>query len=226
MSRAEQAAARRRERWILLAVLVGLVAVVVGGGVGLQGWRTGRSPAPVAVVAPSADPVALVGGQPVVLGSASAPQVVTVFSDFHCPHCAEFEEQYGPVLDEARQSGRVRVEVFPMAFIDEGSAAAANAFGCAAEAGIAPGYYAGLFGNPELRWSERQLLALPAAVGAASTPGFEQCVTSRAHAGWVDSVNAAAAQRGVTGTPTVLVDGAAIDVAELTPARLASMIGG
>ena len=49
-------------------------------------------------------------------------------------------------------------------------------------------------------------------------------MTGRAHAGWVDSINAAAEQRGVTATPTVLVDGAAVDVTELTPDDLAAMI--
>ena len=125
MSTAEQAAARRRERWILLAVLAGLVVVVVAGGIGLQAWRTGRGPEPVAVAEPSSPPVTL--------GAANAPTVVAVFADFHCPHCADFEADYGPVLDEARQSGRIRLEVYPMAFIDAGSMAAANAFGCAAE---------------------------------------------------------------------------------------------
>lgn len=224
MSQAEQAAARRRERWILLAVLAGLVAVVVAGGIGLQAWRTGRAPTPVAVAEPSAPPQTISAGQPVTYGAADAPKVVTLFSDFHCPHCAEFHEAYGPVLESARLAGRIRLEVYPMAFIDEGSTAAANAFGCAAEAGFAPGYYAGLFANPILRWSDAQLLALPAAVGATATPAFEACVTGRTHAGWVDSINAAAGQRGVTATPTLLVDGAAVDVSKLTPDDLAAKI--
>jgi protein-disulfide isomerase len=224
VSQAEQAAARRRERWILLAVLAGLVAVVVAGGIGLQAWRTGRGPTPVAVAEPSSPPVTIATGQPVTYGAADAPRMVTVFADFHCPHCAEFDEDYGPVLDAARQAGRIRVEIYPMAFIDAGSTAAANAFGCAAEAGFAPGYYAGLFGNPILRWSDDQLLALPAAVGVTSTPAFEACVTGRTHAGWVESITAAAGQRGVTATPAVLVDGTAVDLTELTPDGLARMI--
>jgi protein-disulfide isomerase len=224
VSRAEQAAARRRERWILLVVLAGLVAVVVGGGVGLQAWRTGRAPTPVAAPAPSSAPVTIAAGQPVVLGDPSAPRVVTLFSDFHCPHCADFEEQFGPVLDEARRAGRIRVEVYPMAFVDDGSASAANAFACASEAGFGPGYFAGLFANPMLRWSDRQLSALPEAVGVTPTPTFERCVIERRHAGWVDSINAAAEQRGITATPSLLVDGAPVDLTELTPPDLAAMI--
>ena len=225
MSQAEQAAARRRERWVLLAVLTVLVVVVVGGGIGLQAWRTGRAPAAPAVSAASAvAPVTLTAGQPVTFGAAQAPKVVTLFADFHCPHCAEFEEEYGPVLDVARQAGQIRLEVYPMAFIDEGSAGAANAFGCAAEAGFGASYFAGLFANAQLRWSDEQLLALPQAVGATATPEFEQCVTGRAQEDWVESINAAAAERGVTSTPTLLVGGTAVDLTKLTPEGLAAMI--
>jgi protein-disulfide isomerase len=224
MSQAEQAAARRRERWILLAVLAGLVAVVVAGGIGLQAWRTGRAPEPVPVAQPSAPPVTIAAGRPVTLGVADAPRTVSLFVDFHCPHCAEFEANYRPVLEGARQAGQIRVEVYPMAFIDPGSTAAANAFGCAAEAGFAPGYFVGLFGNPILRWSDDQLLALPAAVGATSTPAFAACVTGRTHAGWVESINATAAQRGVTGTPAMLIDGTPVDLTKLTPGDLATKI--
>jgi protein-disulfide isomerase len=221
---AEQAAARRRERRILLAVVVGLVAVVVAGGIGLQAWRTSRAPAAVPVPSVSASAVTITAGRPVVFGEASAPVVVTLFSDFHCPHCADFDAQYAPVLDQARQSGRARVEIYPMAFVDEGSAAAANAFACAAEAGFGPAYYAGLFANRNLSWNDDQLVALAGAVGATAPPEFTSCVTSRAHAGWVDSINAAAAQQGVTGTPTLFVDGARVDVTKLTPDGLAAMI--
>jgi protein-disulfide isomerase len=111
-----------------------------------------------------------------------------------------------------------------MAFIDDGSAAASNAFGCAAEAGFGPGYYAGLFANRNLGWNDDQLVALAGAVGADGSGQFKQCVINRTHAGWVDSVNAAAAQRGVTSTPTLFVNGARVDIAELTPDRLAAMI--
>jgi protein-disulfide isomerase len=235
---AEQAAARRRERWILLGVLAGLVAVLVAGGIGLQAWRTSRAPAAVPVPGASAAPVTITAGRPVVFGEASvpggsggvppgtdtAPVVVTLFSDFHCPHCAEFDKQYAPVLDQARQTGRARVELYPMAFVDEGSAAAANAFACAAEAGFGPGYYAGLFSNRTLTWNDDQLVALAGAVGGTASPDFTSCVTSQAHAGWVDSINAAAAQQGVTGTPTLFVNGTRTDVTKLTPDGLAAMI--
>jgi protein-disulfide isomerase len=221
---AEQAAARRRERWVLLVLLVGLVAVVVAGGIGLQAWRTSRDPVAVPVPSLSAARATITTGRPVVFGEGSAPVVVSLYSDFHCSHCAEFDEQYAPVLDRAWGSGRARLEIYPMAFIDDGSAAAANAFACAAEAGFGPAYYAGLFANRTLTWNADQLVGLAGAVGAVASAEFTRCVTSQAHAGWVDSINAAAAQQGVTGTPTLFVDGARVDIDKLTPDALAAMI--
>jgi len=53
---------------------------------------------------------------------------------------------------------------------------------------------------------------------------FAACVTGRARAGWVDSINAAAAQRGVIGTPAVFVNGTVVDLTKLTPEDLATMI--
>ena len=41
---AEQAAARKRDQRILIAVIAGFVLVVVAAGIGFQAWRTTRSP--------------------------------------------------------------------------------------------------------------------------------------------------------------------------------------
>jgi len=152
------------------------------------------------------------------------PVTLSLYEDFHCPHCAEFEEEFAGVLTAAQQSGRVRLELYPMAFIDEGSAAAANGMACAAEAGFGPSYFAGLFANHTLQWSDEQLIELARVSGAEATPAFTTCVTSKAHAGWVESINTAADQRGVTGTPTLFLDGKAVDVAGLTPTGLETMI--
>ncbi len=221
----EQAAARRRERRILVAVVVAVVVLLVGGGIGFQAWRTNRAPtaAPTALPVASA-PATITNARPIVWGSTEAPVTLSLYEDFHCPHCAEFEEQFAGVLTRAQQSGQIRVELYPMAFIDEGSAAAANGMACAAEAGFGPSYFAGLFANHTLQWSDDQLIELARVSGAEATPAFTTCVTSKAHADWVESINVAAEQRGVTGTPTLFLDGKAVDVAGLTPTGLETMI--
>jgi protein-disulfide isomerase len=221
---AEQAAARKRDQRILIAVIAAFVLVVVAGGIGLQAWRTSRSPSAVSSTSVSASPVTITNGQPIVLGSAEAPTTITLYEDFHCPHCAEFEEQFGPVITQAQESGAARVELYPMSFIDEGSVAAANAMACAAEAGFGQPFYLGLFANHTLRWSDEQLVDLAAKVGRSPSEAFKTCVKTNAHADWVSSINAAADKNGVVQTPTLLINEKTVDIANLTPEALKAMI--
>ncbi len=221
---AELTARRRRDRRVLLVLVLGLVVLVVGGGIGVQAYRTKREPVAIPAVALSEAPQPVADGQPVRFGADGAPVKVTLYEDFHCPHCADFETELGPTLTAAQSAGTVQTEVYPMSFIDAGSTSAANAFGCASESGFGQRYYLGLFANHTLEWSDSQLLDLVAKVGASRTDAFATCVTSDAKAGWVASVNAAADAKGVNQTPTLLLDGAPVEVVGLTPAALQTMI--
>ena len=221
---AEQEAQRRRDRRRLALLVAVLVLALVGGGLGLQAWRTGRSPvaAPVGSYADAPQPLA--DSQPIRLGNASAPVELTLYEDFHCPHCADFEEEFGPTLAAARDAGRLKLAIWPMSFIDEGSARAAGAVGCATEAGFGERYYRGLFANAQLEWTEDQLLGL-AAVSTDPVPdAFTSCVQGQVKTGWADSVDAAAEAAGVQGTPTLFLDGAPLPLKGLTPESLQSMI--
>jgi protein-disulfide isomerase len=222
---AEQAAARKRDQRILISVVVAFVVLVVAGGIVFQAWRTSRAPSAAPPATVSASPVTITNGRPIPLGSADAPVTITLYEDFHCPHCADFEEQFGPTISQAQESGAARVELYPMAFIDEGSVTAANAMACAAEAGFGQAYYLGLFANHTLQWSDPQLIDLAAKVaGSPPSDAFKTCVMRRAHSDWVTSMNAAADQNGVTQTPTMLINGKNVDLASLTPDSLKAMI--
>jgi len=221
---ADQAATRKRDQRILLSVVAAFVVVVVAGGILFQGWRTSRSPSATPSASASASPVAITNGRPIPLGSAAAPVTITLYEDFHCPHCGQFEEQFGPTITQAQESGAARVELYPMSFIDEGSVTAANAMACAAEAGFGQAYYLGLFANQNLQWSDPQLIELASKVGGSPSETFKTCVNRRAHADWVTSINAAADTNGVQQTPTMLINGKEVDIATLTPDSLKAMI--
>lgn len=221
---AEQAAQRRRDRNRLVLLVAVLVVALVGGGLGLQAWRTGRSPSAVPAGSYADAPQPLADGQPIRFGSASAPVELTVYEDFHCPHCADFETEFGPTLDAARDAGRLKITLWPMSFIDEGSDRAAAALGCATEAGFGERYHRGLFANPSLQWSEQQLLELAALSTDAVPAGFPTCVQGQQQTGWADSVDTAAEAAGVTGTPTLFLDGAPLPLEGLTPESLQGMI--
>jgi protein-disulfide isomerase len=220
----EQAARRARERRWLTIVAIGLVVVVVGGIVGFQLWRSSRAPSSVPATVSGFAPVSIVNGKPIVLGAADAPVKLQLFEDFHCPHCADFERELGPTITAEQQAGKVAVELYPMSFIDQGSASAANAMACAAENGFGQEYYLGLFANPDLAWSDSQLQALATKVSSSVPSGFGTCVTTKAHQPWVDSINAAAQAVSVESTPTLWIDKSPVDIATLTPDSLRSMI--
>jgi protein-disulfide isomerase len=222
---AEQADARRRDQRILLSVVVAFVVLVVAGGILFQAWRTNRSPSAAPSATASASPVTITNGRPIPLGSPDASATITLYEDFHCPHCADFEEQFGPTITQAQESGAARVELYPMAFIDEGSVTAANAMACAAEAGFGQAYYLGLFANHTLQWSDPQLIDLATKVaGSPPAEAFQTCVKRRAHADWVTSINAAADEKGVSQTPTMLINGSEVQIESLTPESLKTMI--
>jgi len=111
-----------------------------------------------------------------------------------------------------------------MAFVDEGSAPAANAMACAAEAGFGARYRLGLFAHSTLRWDDDQLLALAPLAGGRADETFTRCVTTDARAGWVASIGAAAERNGVTGTPTMFLDGDPVDLSDLTADQLRALI--
>ena len=150
---------------------------------------------------------------------------VDLYEDFHCPHCADFEEEYGQLLADAQAAGTIRLRIFPMSFIDAGSAAAANGFACAAESGFGAAFYTGLFANQNLDWSDSQLNQLAERASGTPVPAeFSTCVSERRHAAWADSIDAAAEAAGVTGTPAMFIDGQAVDITALTPDSLTTKI--
>ena len=223
--REEQAKQRRRDRRTLALVAVGIVVVLIAAGIGFQAWRTSRGPSGVPSASSSATPVQLVNGQPVVFGRADAPVQIDLYEDFHCPHCADFEEQYAAAFDSAQQSGRAAIRFFPLTFVDPGSVSAGNGFACAAEAGFGQSYLKGLFANTSLEWNNDQLISLMEQVsGAPASDAFRTCVTERRQLPWLESISAAATQAGVQSTPTLFVDGTRVDIASLTPQRLTEMI--
>lgn len=186
--------------------MIGIVLVVVLGAVGYQAWRSSRSPqAPLPQ--PTFGPVDIVDGKPIVLGEDDAEVTITLYEDFRCPHCADFEEQLGPTIAALQRDGTVKVALYPMSFVDPkgGSVSAANAMACAASAGRGQQYYAGLFGNDGLEWTDERLIELGGLVGLKSAT-FDTCVRSDRHREWVESITRVAAQHSVEETPTVLID--------------------
>jgi protein-disulfide isomerase len=170
--------------------------------------------APTQVVAPARIPAgATKEGDGVVLGA--GPVRVDAYIDFLCPFCRQFEERSGSSLARMVQDELITLVYHPLGYLDRlsttgYSSRAASASGCASDSGAFAEYKDALFANqppeggPGL--SDEQLVALGHVIGLTDTT-FSRCVLAHAYLDWAGFVTALAVQRGVQGTPTVLVGG-------------------
>jgi len=219
---AEAAAARKRRRDTAISLVV-VVAVLIGI-VSLYGWyQATKKPVAQAVDSASASasasldfaPVTVTDGQGLMLGVAGAPNVVTLYTDVACTHCAEFETTYGATLASLRDSGKIDIEYWPLGFISAGSARASNAIACAAERDpkFAVSLYDGFFANMGYDWSNDQIMSISTQLQATLPDGYEACVTGGTHAAWVTGIYTLAKTGAASnGTPTVYVNGTAFDL--------------
>jgi protein-disulfide isomerase len=160
-----------------------------------------------------------------VVTAGNGPIVVDVYEDFLCPVCERFEERYGEELTTALNEGRITVRYHSVAILDEltdppgYSTRAANANLCATQAGIFPAYHARLFDEQPAEGSagltDEQLIGFGTELGA----DIGACVTGAAYAADVAAATEAATAEpaarnadGRFGTPTVLLDGARVDL--------------
>jgi protein-disulfide isomerase len=239
--REAEARARRERRRTTAITLVVVVALLLGGA-GLYGWYATHKQ-PVADAIPSTDasvsasasastgrvyaPVTITDGTGLTIGYADAPNTVTIYSDFACSHCKDFEGAYGQTLGTLVQAGGIMIDYWPLGTLSEGSARASNAMACAAERDPVFGasLYNALFGNYGLDWSNDQLISLATQLKPTLPDGFETCVTSGAHAAWVKTLfPVAKAGPAANGTPAVVVNGTAFDLTTGTVDSLTALL--
>jgi protein-disulfide isomerase len=167
----------------------------------------------------------------IVLGE--GPIRVDAYIDFLCPFCRQFEERSGPALNRLLDGGAITLVYHPLGFLDRlsttrYSSRASAASGCASDFGRFGAYKDALFANqppeggPGL--SQEQLIELGRLAGIAE-PGFAACVAAGVYLPWSEYVTLRAAERGVSGTPSVFVAGVPVpanaDVIEAAVAEVA-----
>lgn len=220
--RAEQERARRR-RTVLLqgGVALALVVVVLVGAVAVLSARDRAAE-------PASAPQGVSAGGVVTVGEEDAPVTVRLVEDFQCPACAAFEAAVGDRLAERVEAGEVQVEHRPIAFLDRASTTeySSRALGAALavleDAGTDAwaAYHELLFAQqpPEggAGLDDEQLVALAVEAGADEA-AVAEAVEERPYDRWIDQATEAAFEDGVSGTPTVYVDGVEV---QATPEAL------
>ncbi|GGK06353.1 membrane protein [Pilimelia anulata] len=205
------AAERRRQRtfWAsLIAVAVLLVAGIIGYGI-YASHESGEVRIPKGTAA----------GDDTGLAQGTGKAKVDLYLDYLCPVCKQFEDSVGPTLDGLVQQNKATLIVHPVAFLDrlsngtEFSTRASAAAACAADGGKFPEFNRALFarqpGENTPGLPNETIIEIGKGVGLGDD--FASCVDERTYRGWASHVTDGASERGVTGTPTVLVNGTKVD---------------
>jgi protein-disulfide isomerase len=220
--RAEQERAERRRNLLIVLGVVAAILVIVGGGFYIQSLRdttgdTNSTPTvPVSTQTAGNVDVAAAETYGLGVGNPNAKVKVEIFEDFLCPFCNQYESASREQLRQDAADGKAYVVYRPIAFLNEYSARALNAFAVVlnkAGPDVALKFHDLLYQNqpaetatmPSNNWLIQQ--AVSAGANAADiTAG----VNGMAYQQWVVNGADDASKRKVNSTPTVFVNGTAL----------------
>ncbi|NDI10600.1 MAG: protein-disulfide isomerase [Actinobacteria bacterium] len=225
-SNAKKSEGDKVTRWIVIA-MVGLVVVTLGA---LSLFLDDKEPddaltvlndfvtsSPIKTVVSDADDKAVVFNQ-------GAPVKLSIWEDFQCPVCGQFEVAMGSYVEELITSGEAEVAYHFASFLGAPSRRAANAAYCAADEDRLLDFHKALF------------ITQPEEGSAFWNPDnsekFASCVQGDEKIDLVNAVAASMPKYGVEGTPTLFINGkewkrtsAAFDVNEFRAAVEAATNG-
>jgi protein-disulfide isomerase len=155
------------------------------------------------------------------LGSPSAPVTLVEYVDLQCPYCQQFETQVMPqIVKDWVRTGKVKVEVRPLAFIGPDSVRGRDAMLAAARQNKAFEFAQILYdnqGTENTGWLDDGMVAS----AAKSIPGLnpKQLFATRASSAIAqqgNDVDNDATADNVVGTPTLFVDGKQVQLVSPT----------
>ena len=219
--RAKMQREQRRQRLILLG-LIGLGALLLVIAVALPQLRSAGD---IITVTPAALPQT----DGLSVGDPNAPVTIDIFEDFQCPACQFFTENVEPlVIENLVATGKARYVFHNYPFLDGNgvgsngeSDQAANASMCANEQGkfweMHSILYANWNGENQGSFNDRRLQAMAESIGL-DADAFNACFDANKYEAEIQADFDLGEQMGVTGTPSVFVDGARVGA----PGKIAS----
>jgi protein-disulfide isomerase len=202
---------QQQRTYVIIAIAIG--AVIIAGLLIMPSILEARTPVgDINTITPIERPQA----DGTTLGDANAPVLVEVWEDFQCPACQSYSEQIEPlVVQNYVATGKARYVFRHWPFIDDNSATresdqSANASMCAMEQGRFWDYHDIVFANwdGENRgaYSDKRLVAFAESLGL-DMEQFNACFEENEYKDWISQDQADGTAAGVTGTPSVFVDG-------------------
>ncbi|WP_375493993.1 MauE/DoxX family redox-associated membrane protein [uncultured Jatrophihabitans sp.] len=210
-------AARSRTAWVT-ASLAALTVLIVLIGVGVQ---SGRSKIAGTLTAKNAT---VANG--VVYGKKAAA-TIDLYEDFQCPVCEAYEASAGKTIAADVKANKAQLRIHMIAFLDASSngnkysTRAANAAMCASDVSVDDyfRYYTLLYGDYKGKKvqpaensygrpdADLQTYGKAVGITGSAATTFDSCVSSQTHKALVAAQTDRASEGGVSGTPTVKVNG-------------------
>ena len=216
--REKRIAKQRRQRILIVLGVVG-AALIIAAIVIVPSFQPVGD---VVAITPHSRP--MVDGR--AMGDSNAPVLIDVYSDFQCPACKTFAEQIEQqVVDTYVSTGQAYYIYRHFPFIDDRaprneSDQAANASMCAGDENRFWDYHDILFANwngeNEGAFNDNRLVAFAESLGL-DMPAFNNCFDANLHKEEIDTDYSTGRTIGVTGTPSVFVNGQ-----QLTPGFIPS----
>jgi protein-disulfide isomerase len=216
----QKARERRRRTLIVSAAVVGVLALAAV--IGVIAANSGGKGNKVSESGPAVAPSGATGKDSLAIqvGADDAPSTLTVWEDFRCPICAQFENAFRETIHELENTGQIKVQYHLATLIDgnmggTGSLDAANAAACAQDVGKFSAYHDVLYRNQPRETDDAfgrssKLIVRAGKVVGLDTPAFRSCVEDGTHNTWVQKSNTAFQNGGFQGTPTALLNGESI----------------
>jgi protein-disulfide isomerase len=164
-------------------------------------------------------------------GQANAPVVIMEFADFQCPGCGQFARFSEPLLEEYIQAGTVRFVWYdyPLVEIHANAMLASRAGRCANEQNKFWEYHDYVFGQ-QVSWAEANnpvnLFIDYAAQVGLDRNAFGECLRSDKYQKEVSESRQLGSTLGVSGTPTLFINGKRVQETPGTRAEWAELIQG
>ncbi|MEV6794646.1 thioredoxin domain-containing protein [Streptomyces sp. NPDC051320] len=220
-----------RRQFIVAGSVVVVLAIAAGAGYGImQANKPGHWDAAkdAKVVAPRNTSGS--DGTTVTIGKASAKKTLQTYEDPRCPICASFEQAVGPTVKKDLDAGKFKIQYIGATFIDgdqfskgtvgsrgEGSKNALSALGAALN--VSPdafmAYKTALY---SAKWhpdettdkfkDDAYLIKVAQTVPALKdNAAFQKAVKNGTYDAWAVKMSTKFDKSGVTGTPTLKLDG-------------------
>ena len=209
--RQKQRADSSRSRMLTIGFIIGGALLIVLALI----WPNIKSGSKVIVP----DKVSRPAGEGLTLGDVNAAAKIEVFEDFQCPSCSKFSKEIEPlVLEQLVATGKAYYIFQNFPFLDAStttkeSRGAANASLCANEQGKFWEYHDVLFANwngeNQGAFSADHLVEFADAL-KLNLNDFQACVDADRYAKDVQATYENGVAMGVTGTPSVFVNGTMI----------------